>query len=162
LKQRNLYLFVLILTCFNSISQNKIEIKAVFNIPTKQIQINQFIAYTNHSNDTLKIIYLNDWSNSYATKTTPLARRFSEEYSTKFHFAKNEDRGFTSISSIRDTDHNTIAFNRLDFHPDVIEVHLLNPINPGETYRLNLNYKVQLPSNTFTRYGVTKLQDFDL
>jgi len=138
------------------------EINAVFNVSAKQIHINQYIEYINSSNDTLKTIYLNDWSNSYATKTTPLARRFSEEYSTKFHFAKNEERGFTVITSVQDINNQSISYKRLDLHPDVIEVDLITGVNPGETYQLKLSYSVQLPSNKFTRYGVTNLQDFDL
>jgi len=162
LEKKTLYIVALFLTCFSAISQNKLEINAAFNVNTKQILINQYIEYTNNSKDTLNTIYLNDWSNSYATKSTPLAQRFSEEYSTKFHFAKNEERGFTSITSIRDNNKNNISFIRLDQHPDVIEVSLNTPVYPGEKYKLTLNYTVQLPSNKFTRYGVTSLQDFNL
>ncbi len=88
----------IILISISSFCQNKIEINAVFDIEEKTIQINQFISYKNDSSIALDTIYLNDWSHSFSTKKTPLAIRFEEEYNTKFHFAKNEDRGFTAIT----------------------------------------------------------------
>ena len=88
-----LYLLIFSLFQFSAICQNKIDIIAVFDIENDQIHISQEIVYKNTSTDTLKSIFLNDWSHSYSTKNTPLAKRFSEEYSTKFHFAENEDRG---------------------------------------------------------------------
>ena len=160
MKKRVLY--ILLLISFGSFSQNKIEINAVFDVTLNQIHINQFIAYKNTSKDTLKIIYLNDWSNSYATKKTPLAQRFTEEYNTKFHFAKNEERGYSTVISIHNTNNTSLSFNRLKEHPDVLKVVLANALLPGESYHLKLVYNIQLPSDKFTRYGVTATQDYNL
>ena len=138
------------------------DIKAVFDAEINQIHITQYISYKNTTNDTLKSIYLNDWSNSYSTKSTPLANRFSEEYIDKFHFAKNEDRGYTTITSIKNNNANVLNFERVELHPDVIKVDLKNPLNPKKSYQLTLNYIIQLPSDKFTRYGVTPLKDYNL
>jgi len=100
------------------------DIKAEFNIEKNQIFISQEIVYKNTSNDSLKSIYLNDWSHSYSTKNTPLAKRFSEEYSTKFHFAKNGERGFTVITTLTNSNNTPLFFERLLEHPDVIKVNL--------------------------------------
>jgi len=138
------------------------DIKAIFDIDENQVQISQFISYKNTSSDTLQSIFLNDWSNSYSTKTTPLAKRFSEEYSTKFHFAESEDRGYTTVTSMHDEIDNTLVFERLKQHPDVIRVDLVNKLLPGETYKIKLTYIVKLPSDKFTRYGVTPFHDYNL
>ena len=142
--------------------QNRIDLKAGFDIEKNQIQIQQNIVYKNTSNDTLKTVYLNDWSNSYSTKTTPLAKRISEEYNTQFHFAKNEDRGYTIITSITNETQIDIKYERLKEHTDVIKVELLNPLLPQASYHLKLVYKIQIPNDKFTRYGVTSIYDYSL
>lgn len=142
-------------------AQNTIDIKAVFDTNTDQIKIEQSIQYKNTSTDTLSTIYLNDWNNSFSTKSTPLAVRFADEYSTKFHFAENEERGYTIITSLNDYT-SSLSYERLESHPDVLKIDLNTAILPNETYTIKLNYLVKLPSNKFTRYGVTSLKDYKL
>ncbi len=142
-------------------SQNSIDIKAYFDIETRSISITQNIEYFNATNTVLDTVYLNDWSHSYSTKTTPLATRFAEEFKNTFHFAKNEDRGFTVITSIKE-DNSETFFSRLKAHPDVIKVALNKPLAPNNSYKLQLTYKVQVPNDKFTRYGFTRYNDFEL
>ncbi len=137
-------------------------IKAEVHVETNTITVAQTIVYKNDTDDVLKTIYLNDWNNSYSTKSTPLAKRFEEEFSTKFHLAKNEQRGFTVVTSIKDDNENLLENDRLKAHPDVIKVDLQNPLQPGESYTLHLNYQLLIPDATFTNYGVSKTKDFDL
>ncbi|WP_282043439.1 metalloprotease [Winogradskyella flava] len=141
--------------------QNKIDVNAIVDIETKTISITQTIVYKNETDDTLEDIYLNDWNNSYSNKSTPLAKRFEEEFSTKFHLAKSEQRGFTLITSIED-DGDRLDFNYLKLHPDVIKVSLNQSLKPGESYNLKLSYILVLPDATFTGYGITKNKDFEL
>ncbi|WP_218841874.1 gluzincin family metallopeptidase [Winogradskyella ursingii] len=143
-------------------SQNKIGIDADVDVQTKTITIEQVIVYKNTSTDVLSEIYLSDWNNSYSTKSTPLAKRFEEEFTTKFHLAKNEQRGFTFLTYIKNKANTRLEYQYLKDHPDVIKVQLKNPLNPGESYRLNLNYTLVLPDATFTDYGFTETQDFEL
>ena len=137
------------------------DIKADFNVQKNQIKISQEITYHNETNDTLQTIYLNDWSNSYSTKNTPLAKRFAEEFKTEFHFAKNDDRGYTVITSLKQ--HNAdLDYERLKDQIDVIRVNLLNPLLPGASYTLNLTYIVQIPNDKFTRYGIANDGNYNL
>ncbi|MBV7267586.1 metalloprotease [Winogradskyella luteola] len=158
-------IIILILLCIDCFSilvgQNKIDIDAIVDVETKTISISQTIVYKNESGTTLNEIYLNDWNNSYSTKSTPLAKRFEEEFSTKFHLAKSEQRGFTLVTSITDNN-KRLKFNYLEAHPDVIKVTLDKPLKPGESYNLNLDYILVLPDATFTDYGITKNRDFEL
>ncbi len=128
---------------------------------TKQIRISQTIQYKNTTQDTLQAIYLNDWANSYSTKTTPLAKRFAEEYKTNFHFAKNKDRGYTAITSVTQNAVD-LDFNHLKSHPDVLKINLPSPLKGRETYTIKLQYIVQVPNDNFTRYGWTNDNDFNL
>ena len=142
--------------------QNKINIDAQFNVQKKSAKIAQTIRYQNNSNDTLTKIYLNDWNNSFSTKRTPLAVRFTEEYSTKFHFAKSNMRGFTNITSIKDVTGEDLYHTRLKPHPDVIEVELSKPLLPNEYYQIDLFYNLQIPDDTFTEYGITDNNELNL
>ncbi|MCX7549902.1 metalloprotease [Xanthomarina sp. F2636L] len=143
------------------LGQNKIDLKAEFKVDSKQIKISQDITYFNDSDDTLDEIYLNDWSHSYATKTTPLAKRFAEEYNTAFHFANNDDRGYSVVTTI-EQNNEELEFDRLKDHIDVIRVELERPLKPKESYTIHLNYIIQVPSDKFTRYGVSDDGDFNL
>ncbi len=158
--------FILIFCIFCSTStlfgQNTIDLKAEFDVLTKTIHINQQITYKNTSYDVLNTIYLNDWNNSYSTKNTALAKRFSEEFNDKIHFAKSSERGFTKVNIIRDLSNNHLEFNALKNNPDVIKVTLNEPLLPNESYTITLNYNVVLPDAKFTNNGITKNKNFNL
>jgi len=141
--------------------QNSIDLRAVFNIEKKQIGVSQTIIYQNTSNDTLETIYLNNWDNSYATKKTPLATRMADEYKTEFHFAKNEDRGYSLITSIKQNQQE-LTYEALPGQIDVVKVKLNTPLKPNESYVLDLSYIVQIPSDKFTGYGMTPTGDINL
>ena len=159
---RSLHILLIILVSISSFGQNRIDLKAYFDVVNKQIRITQVIEYVNSSSDTLKSIYLNDWSNSYSTKSTPLAKRFAEEFSNKFHFARNDQRGFTVVTSLKNENSSELQFTRLADQLDIIKVDLQNPIEPNESYKITLNYIVEVPSDAFTRFGVTNNVDFKL
>lgn len=161
---KNLFISIVFVSfCSIVIAQNKIDIDATLDVETKTISITQTIVYKNETNDTLKDIYLNDWNNSYSTKSTPLAKRFEEEFSTKFHLAKSVQRGFTVVTTIQDKNSSTdLVFNNLKAHPDVIKVELNTALPPGTSYNINLSYILVLPDATFTDYGYTKNKDFKL
>ena len=131
-------------------------VKAELDVLTKTIKIEQRITYQNNSDTTLNTIYLNDWNNSYSTKTTPLAKRFSEEFNNKFHFAKNKERGFTVVTSILDGQNNSLTHSTVENHPDIIKVDLQTTLQPGESYTLNLNYNLVIPDDKFTNNGITE------
>lgn len=161
MKIRLLICVIYILIHHISFGQNKIDLKAVFDVKNKQINIHQTIEYQNDSHDTLQSIYLNDWSHSFSSKKTPLAERLAEEYKNEFHLAKDHDRGFTKINSITQNGEN-LVFSRLKGQIDVLKVKLSEPLKSGDSYTIQLEYTVQVASNKFTSYGLTKSGDFNL
>ncbi|MGB1308066.1 MAG: metalloprotease, partial [Oceanihabitans sp.] len=144
-----------------SFSQDTIDLKASFDIANNQIYVNQTIQYKNTSNQVLHTIYLTDWSNSYSKKNTPLGKRFAEEYKNDFHFAKETDRGATTIQFIKQNQTN-LHYNRLPKQADIIKVKLDKPLQENQSYTLNLEYVIKLPNNKFTRYGITSLKNINL
>ncbi|MEC3908701.1 metalloprotease [Tamlana sp. 2201CG12-4] len=133
----------------------------MFDIENKQVKISQTIQYQNTTSDKLDTIYLSDWSNSYSTKKTPLAIRMADEFKNDFHLAKNEDRGFTVITALKQNDQD-LTFERLKNQSDIVKVILAEPLAPNGTYTLKLEYLVQLPSAKFTSYGITDTGDLNL
>ncbi|GGK28346.1 hypothetical protein GCM10007962_23280 [Yeosuana aromativorans] len=85
----------------------------------------------------------------------------AEEYKNDFHLAKNEDRGFSVITSIKQ-DHKDLIFENLPGQLDVLKVELESPLNPNEYYKINLSYIVQIPNDKFTSYGITSSGDINL
>ncbi|MBJ6369454.1 gluzincin family metallopeptidase [Snuella sedimenti] len=146
---------------FSGFSQNKINLKAVFDIDNKQIKISQTIQYKNTSQDTLHDIFLNDWNNSYSSKKTPLAIRLADEYKNVFHLAKDKDRGCSEISFIKQNN-TPLEFEQVKNQPDVIKVRLNTPLKPNEFYTIHLEYTVHVPSDKFTGYGISKTGDMNL
>jgi hypothetical protein len=161
LKIRFLNCIIFFALCLSAFSQNKIDLKADFDIENRLIKISQTIQYHNTTNDVLETIYLNDWNNSYSTKKTPLAIRIADEYKNDFHLAKNEDRGFSVIASLKQNDKG-LVFNQLKDHIDIIEVKLNEPLQPNATYTINLEYLVKIPKAKFTKYGITNEGDVNL
>ncbi|WP_034040035.1 metalloprotease [Wocania ichthyoenteri] len=161
MKLRLFFCFTFLLTSIISFSQNKIDLKADFDIENRKITISQTIQYQNTSQDELESIYLNDWNNSYSTKKTPLAIRFAEEYDNQFHLAKNEDRGYSVITSIKQNNE-PLVFNQLKKQIDIVKVDLKTPLKPGESYTIHLEYIVQIPKDKFTDYGISELGDLNL
>lgn len=152
-------LFILI--PIQAFSQNKIDLKAFFDVDHKQISISQTIQFKNNTQTVLDTIFLSNWANSYATKKTPLAERIQEEYINDFHLAKNKDRGYSVVTSITQNNQG-LHYQELKNHPDILQVVLLESLKPGDRYTLKLNYIVKLPNAKFTDYGVTENGNWNL
>ncbi len=145
-----------------SYAQTKMDIIAVLNDSTRIFNIQHKIEYENSSPDTLNSIYLNDWANSYKDKSTPLAKRFAEDYLRRFHFAKTEERGNTKMYSVSDANLMPYKWQRPIDAADIIKVDLDKPLLPGEKQTINLLYSVKVPSDKFTRYGYDDQGNFKL
>lgn len=128
----------------------------------KTLTVKQEIVYYNQNTQALTSIILNDWNNAYSSKTTPLAKRFADEYVRAFHIAPDEDRGSTFINYITDTENNPLAWQRPDGHPDLIEITLPAALPPGDKATIVLQYEVKLPNDRFTRYGYDSKGNFIL
>ncbi|MGV3459585.1 MAG: aminopeptidase [Flavobacterium sp.] len=144
--------FIIFFTCTCLHSQNRNTIIAEVNAGTQTIGIQQEITFTNQSAIALDVIVLNDWMHAYSNKETPLARRFADEFVRAFHMAPDEDRGYTAVKSIK-SENAELEFSRPEKHPDIVEVKLAQPLQPGASITLSLDYGVKIPNDRFTRYG---------
>ena len=130
-------------------AQHRTQIKMEIDTTSHVLKIEQTIVYKNTSNTILNEVVLLDWNNSYSSKKSPLAERFSEEYDAKFHFAKSSDRGYSQIESIVDKQENQLQFKYHENHLDNLVVKLNKPLHTNEEVLLIASYKVYLPNSKF-------------
>ena len=138
---------------FSTAAQHSSTMNVKVDVAKKLLYVKHTLIYNNISNDTLKHIVLNDWNNAFSSKSSPLAKRFSDEFSRAFHLAKEEDRGNTSIKSIVDSNSNNISWERPSEKVDLVKITLNNPILPCSKDTIHLLYLVKIPNAKFTKYG---------
>ena len=143
-------------------AQHNISIDADFDTDSKIISIQQQITYVNTSSDILTKIYFHDWANSFSGKTTPLGKRFAEDFIKKFYKAKKHELGWTHIEDITDTEKKPLDWGRENGIHDILWIESPTPIHPGEQQTFKLTYKVKIPSDKFTRYGYHGDKKFNL
>lgn len=133
-------------------AQQEMVVNATLDPIEKTISIQQTITYANTSNDTLKVVYFNDWANAYSSKNSALAKRFAEDFKRGLHLAKEKERGRTEIISIVDNNYTGVRWNRTN-DVDILKVTLNKPLLPMESRTLVFTYVVHLPPNKYTVYG---------
>jgi hypothetical protein len=133
-------------------AQHNNTLKASVEPETQEINIQQEFEYINDTQDTLNVLYFNDWANAYSDKNTALAKRFADEFKKSLHLAKEKDRGSTEIFTIVDDEYRAISWIRTS-GLDVIKIDLNAPLAPGSSAKLFFTYTVKLPPNRYTSYG---------
>ncbi|QIE58242.1 M1 family metallopeptidase [Rasiella rasia] len=146
-------------------AQNTINIDATLVPDEHSIKIAQEVIFKNTATVALDTLYFNDWANSFSSKTTPLAKRFGENYDSSFHFEKLENRGNTTIHSISISSSQG-GTSETNWHygdaVDILKVALTKTLQPGEEIKVVFNYTTKVPDDKFTRYGVDNFGNFKL
>ena len=135
--------------CF---SQQKTKIETVYDTINKSFEVKQEIIFKNNSKKPISKIIVNDWTNAYSDKFSPLGKKFSDEFVRSFHYAFDSERGKTTILSINENG-NDLKWNRIENQIDLIEINFDKEIQPQESIRFQANYQLKLPDSKFTGYG---------
>jgi hypothetical protein len=143
----------MLFACAKQYGQHHSHIDVEVNMEQKTLTVLQEIEFFNQSEDTLTSIVLNDWNNAYSSKTTPLAKRFSDEFYRGFHLATEKERGNTHNLSISTADKSKLSWERTEKNPDFVVVKLDKKLAPNQKIVLHLTYIVKVPSDKFTHYG---------
>jgi len=138
------------------------QIEGVLDAELNTITIKHRIDYHNTSDNSLNELYFNDWTSSYSSPTAPLSNRFVEEFNNDLLSLKPKDRGYTKITTIKDSLGKSINYSYLENHPDIFKVSLENEVIPNATISLHFEYTLQIQNDQFTGYGVTKDGDYNL
>ena len=151
------FLFVLLFFAYaKQYGQHHSQIDVEVNMEHKTLTVLQEIEFFNQSEDTLTSIVLNDWNNAYSSKTTPLAKRFSDEFYRGFHLASEKERGNTTNLNIATADKKNLFCERTEKNPDIIIVQLDKKLAPNQKIVLHFTYIIKVPSDKFTHYGYTE------
>lgn len=157
-----IFVFGLFFGANNLWAQVDIDAEALVNPGSKTISVKQKISYFNKSQDTLQYFYLNDWNNAFKSKTSPLGKHFSATYLRRFQFSDQDERGETKIDFIKSAQGIPLNWKRADDKPDIIKITLSQPLLPGETLDLELNYTLRIAEEWLTGYGVNNYGEFNL
>ena len=160
---RKILLFFCLVASVNSLfAQHATSLNVKLNDDLHQLEIQQELTFVNTSADSLSEIYLLDWANSFSDKTTPLGKRFSEDYLRRFYFAKPEERGHTTIHKLTNSRSQDLVWERPKDKQDIIKVTLPTPLAPNASFEFKLTYTVKIPDEKFTRYGYYENGDLKL
>ena len=124
------------------------------NTNTNVLNIIQETIFLNKSDSILNVIYFHNWPNAYRDKQTPLAKRIVENYSKSFHFAKEKQRGSTTINNIS-INYNIASWEISKQNPDILKINLNESLKPNDSVKIITTYSVKLPKDKFTKYGVS-------
>ncbi len=150
-----------LLISFGGRAQHTNILKATLEADSKEVNIQQEFTYINASNDTLDVLYFNDWGHAYSDKNTALAKRFAEDFKKSLHLAKPEERGYTQLFGISDFEYRALQWERTK-EKDIIKVILNNPLPPQSALKIYFTYTVKLPPNKYTPYGYDSRGDYYL
>ena len=139
--------------CF---SQQANEIDAQIDPINGIIKVNQLFSFTNNSNKLIDTLYLYDWNHSYSDTSTPLAVKLAQEFNFKFEKSQSAEKGYTKVDNFR-SNLGSLKWHRLEEQKDIIAIHVVNPIQPKDSFQFTALYSIKLPANHFTGYGINNL-----
>lgn len=142
-----------IFLAYSALAQHDTQVEAVLNNDVKTISVTQNLLYKNETDTDLEYVYLYDWLNAFSEKSSALGQSFSEEFVRRFHFASDEERGGTTINALSHKQM-PLVWKRPEGYPDLIQIKLHQKLAPGESYNLNIDYKITIPDARFTNFGV--------
>jgi hypothetical protein len=153
----------LLLLLFSSAlyAQHKTQIIAFLDSDKDILRIEQKLEIYNNSDASWDHIILLDWANAFSSNQTPLATRFAEDFKNRFQFAIDEDRGSTTFTAT-DSLNTNYRLERVKGQQDIIKLYLKEPLPPGATRQLEMNYVVKIPKDNFTGYGKNSIGEYSL
>jgi hypothetical protein len=132
--------------------KDSIYIEAKLSTDRKTLEVNQEIVYYNHSDKDLQSVKLLNWVAAYNKKGTSLVYRKLEDRNSDLHFAKNDQLGTLLDLQIKNSAQPVSVNSTSD---ENLFLPLKEALKPGESVKLQLQYKMHLPDKKFTGYGTS-------
>ncbi|WP_324676202.1 M1 family metallopeptidase [Hymenobacter sp. GOD-10R] len=109
------------------------------------------LQYVNHSPDQLTFIWFHLWPNAYRDNTTAFAKQQLRNGSTKFQFAKPEQRGYIDQLDFK-VNGQSVRLEYDPLNPDIAKLLLPQPLAPGAQVTITTPFRVKIP-DSFSRFG---------
>lgn len=135
---------------FIKAQQDSIFIQAKISHDLKTVDVKQTITYHNKLNKNIEKIKLLNWVAAYKNRETPLLKRLLEDRKKEMYFAKADDLGNLENLSVTMNGQEITITNLED---ENIFLPLATPLPTDDRAKIELNYKLKLPSARFTKYG---------
>lgn len=132
--------------------KDSIYIEAKLSADRKTLEVNQEIVYYNHSDKDLQSVKLLNWVSAYKKKGTSLVYRKLEDRNSDLHFAKNDQLGTLLDLQIKNSAQPVAVNSTSD---ENLFLPLKEALKPGESIKLQLQYRMHLPDKKFTGYGTS-------
>ncbi len=130
--------------------QQKVDYKIYCSLDDENhtLKITEVLTYYNNSPVCLETLYLHLYANAYKDNNTDFAKELKKMGSYKFLKAKNSERGWIDIDSVKSMK------GQLDFIIDetIMGVILDKPLSPGDSVVLQIDAILKIPK-IFSRLG---------
>jgi hypothetical protein len=146
--------FLITFSVIGQIIPMRQNLNLTYDSITKQIDIQQDIIITNRSNNPINQLKLLNWTQAFQHKNTELAKRFIENYELNFHFTRQKNRGKVLVDSV--TVRSLNITENLSNTNEIYTLNLPEPIQPFDTLSIRFYYKLKLPHQKFTGFGMDK------
>ncbi len=151
-------LLLSVIYCGKATAQNyfqqevNFEIKVTLDDQNHLLRGNEVFEYINHSPDTLHFLYVHLWPNAYSNNETALAKQLVQLYGKEKLF--NDPLLAGSIDSLDFRDNSQkLHWHFLKDQEDICQVHLNEPLKPGDTTYISTPFRVQVPQGEISRLG---------
>lgn len=156
IKMTKIKFVMFIFFALQSFSQNEITIEAKLLENGKKIAVFEEITVKNTSNNSLSEIVLNDWNHAFSSKSSALAKKFSDEFNRSYHLSSNSERGGTNIISITNENKKSLSYFRKPNQIDIVIIPLEKPLAIREFTTIKIAYEITLPNSKFTKFGYSE------
>ncbi|SHG56131.1 aminopeptidase [Chryseobacterium vrystaatense] len=133
--------------------KDSIYIEAKLSADRKTLAVNQEIVYYNNSDKDLHSVKLLNWVSAYNKRGTSLVYRKLEDRSSDLHFAKPEQLGQLLDLEVKNQVQQTVPVNSTA--DENLFIPLTKALKPGQSIKLQLQYRMSLPDKKFTGYGTS-------
>lgn len=137
-----------------SAQKDSIYIAAKLSQDKKFLEVNQEVVYHNHSDKPLDSIKLLNWVAAYNKRGTSLVYRKLEDRNSSLHFAEPEMLG--KILDFKINSEKSQPVSNIDVAQENLFFVLNQPLQAGESIKLQLQYQIHLPDKKFTGYGTSE------
>lgn len=108
--------------------------------------------YTNNSPDVLSDIYMHLWPNAYKNQKTALAKQLAFDKQFILFYAMASAKGYIDSLDFK-VDGEPAKWEFTAEHQDIAILHLNQPLQPGQSIRVETPFRVKIPSGRISRLG---------